>query len=263
MKYDKYKILCIIIIIFIICYSLLKKNIKVQKYLPNIYSNSKKLKNKFKFFSDDYTIKNENGIVLVENILSEDYYNYLKKQFDNKKYSSSNIFFRKGSGVNFMDLHEDKNLNGFLELYYSNNLLDLLSDIFEKNIQRTPLSDVNACSLLIYDNPGDHIDWHKDYSGYWGDRYVLLLSIINENENKTCCSHNEFQYEYEGKIHSLKLKPNNMLIFKGSEILHRSTEIKNNERRILLSMTFGDICQPDSNIIYDIYESIKNMILYK
>jgi len=54
-----------------------------------------------------------------------------------------------------------------------------------------------------------------------------------------------------------------LLIFKGSEIPHKSTEIGIGEKRILLSMTFCDICQEKKNISYEIYEDVKNNILYK
>lgn len=162
-----------------------------------------------------------------------------------------------------MSLHKSTDYEGFLELYYSNEILDLLSKILNKNIQRPPLSDNNACSLLIYSNEGDFIDWHKDYSNYYGDRYVVLLSIINSNFNQECCSENEFMYKENEQINKLKLKPNNLLIFKGSEILHKSTSIRFGEQRILLSMTFCDICQEKSNIGYYFYESIKNSILYE
>jgi len=151
---------------------------------------------------------------------------------------------------------------GFLELYYSNKLLDILRDVYKKPIQRTPLSDNNACSLLIYSNKGDHIDWHKDYSLYNGDRYVALYTVLNENKEKNDLSKNEFFYIYDGKTYKLKMQPNSLIIFKGSEIYHKSTSIDNNEKRILLSMTFCDICQEKKNIIQFLYEKIKNGILY-
>ncbi|NBU97898.1 MAG: hypothetical protein EBS19_06770, partial [Spirochaetia bacterium] len=66
-------------------------------------------------------------------------------------------------------------------------------------VVRIPLNDPNACSLLLYTNKGDYIDWHYDHSSYYGDRYVVLLTLINENKNKTDLSENEFYYKNNNK----------------------------------------------------------------
>jgi hypothetical protein len=201
---------------------------------------------------------------IVENFLDSKYFDYLKIQFEDKKFDTKNFLYRKATGISFNELHESNDYNGFIELYYSCEIIELLSDILKKPINRPPLSDNNSCSLLIYSNPGDYIDWHLDYSNYYGDRYVVLLSIVNTNSNNECCSENYYVYkDDDNKINQFKLKPNNLLIFKGSEIQHKSTEIGVGEKKILLSMTFCDICQEKKNITHQIYEDIKNSILYK
>jgi hypothetical protein len=45
--------------------------------------------------------------------------------------------------------------------------------------------------------------------------------------------------------------------------MHKSTAIGENEKRILLSMVFCDICQEKKNIINFLYEKIKNYVVYK
>ena len=265
----KNKNIIIAILIFIILFLLLlfylfdKKDINVQKHLENINSNSLLLKNKFKYIiNKDYRVIRENNIIMINDFLNPEYHNFLKKQFNNKTFDSKNVILRKGTGYDFFKLHDSTEYFGFVELFYNNDLLNTLTKIIGKPVQRTPLSDVNACSLLIYSKKGDYIDWHKDYSTYYGDRYVVLLSIVNENSKKNDLSENEFFYVYKGIEYKLKLKPNTLLIFKGSEILHKSTAINDGEKRILLSMTFCDICQEKKNIIQFTYENLKNMIIY-
>lgn len=241
------------------------------KYIYNVYNKQINLKNKFKnFINSNYKVnKINNEMWLLEDLLVEKYFNYLKLQFDDKKFDTKNFYYRKATGINFNQLHESNEYNGFLELYYSEDILRVLSNILKKPINRPPLSDNSSCSLLIYTNPGDFIDWHLDYSNYYGNRYVVLISLINSNSNSKsnddCCSSNEFMYkdDFDNTEKKLKLKPNNMLIFKGSEVLHKSTEILKGEKRILLSMTFCDICQEKQNISYSIHETIKNFVLYK
>jgi hypothetical protein len=87
---------------------------------------------------------------------------------------------------------------------------------------------------------------------------------VNENAEKDGgLSNNIFQYNFEGKINDLKMKENSLVIFKGSEILHKSTEIENNERRILLSMLYCDICQEKKHMFNIVNEKIKNFVLYQ
>lgn len=240
--------------------------IENQKYLGKVFNKQLNLKNKFYNLTNPSCKINKinEKMWIVEDLLNINFFNFLQKQFENKKFNTKNFYFRKATGINFNDLHKYDEYNGFLELYYSDDILRVLTNIFKKPINRPPSCDNNSCSLLIYCNSGDFIDWHMDYSNYYGDRYIALLSIVNSNSNNECCSSNEFLYidNENGEEKKLKLKPNNLLIFKGSEILHKSTEILKDEKRILLSMTFCDICQEKKNILYEIYEPLKNYILY-
>ena len=257
-------LIIIIIILLIIFYLFDVKNITAQKYLNKVHNNNKLLYKKFPFLiNKNLNIKNENNIIVIDNFLNKNYFIFLKNQFDNKKFVSNDALLRKASGYDFFNLHDSKEFNGFIELYYSNEILDSLSNILNKRIQRTPLNDPNACSLLLYSNKGDYIDWHLDHSMYYGDRYVVLLTLVNENKDKTQLSENEFQYVHNGVTNKLKMKPNTLVIFKGSEIMHKSTAINDGDKRILLSMVFCDICQEKKNIITFIYEKMKNYIMYK
>jgi hypothetical protein len=254
----------VILFLLILFYLFDVKNIQVQKHLGSVYSNTQFLSNKYKnLINSKPEINEQNDIYVINNFLNPEYFNFLKSQFYNKTFTSKNFGFRKATGINFFDLHGSEEYMGFLELYYSSELVDFLANILKKTIQKPPLNDTNACSLLIYNNKGDFIDWHKDYSLYNGDRYVVLLTIVNENSEKNGLSQNEFIYKHNGKEYSLKVKENSIIIFKGSEVSHKSTSIGENESRILLSMTFCDVCQEKKNILQYFYEKIKNYVVYK
>jgi hypothetical protein len=257
-------LIIIIIVLLLLFYLFDIKNIKVQKYLNNIHKSNIHLKNIYKnYINDKFKIIEKNNIIIVEDFLNPLFFNYLKNKFNNINIKSKNFYLRKASGLDFYKLHNTDYYNGLLELYYSTEILDFITNILQKPIQRPPLTDSNACSLLIYSNTGDYIDWHKDYSKYNGDRYVLLLTLVNENSTKDNMSDNEFIYIYNNKNYKFKMKPNSLVIFKGSEIYHKSTAIKENEKRILFSMVFCDICQEKKNIFNFIYEKIKNYVLYR
>lgn len=258
-------VITILLVLFVSTIVLLyisEKNTSVQPHLETIHKQVAQHKDKFSsIVNEKYQIIQKNNITITRNFLEKDYYKYIRKQFDDKKFESRDFILRKATGVNFFDLHKS-NYDGLLELYYSNEILTMLSDMVGKPVQRISLSDPNACSLLIYTNKGDHIDWHLDYSNYYGDRYVVLFTIVNENKDQDGLSNNLFKYKTNGKVNELKMEENSLIIFKGSEILHKSTAILENERRILLSMVFCDVCQEKKNVFNILYEKSKNYILY-
>lgn len=257
-----FTVILVIFVFIIIILFLREKNTYVQQYLGDIQNRLNK-NNLSSIINKKCQVIYENNIIIVNDFLNKDYFNHLKHLFDNKNYNSRNLFIRKGSGIDFQKLHENKEYHDLLEIYYSNKVLDFLSKIVNKPVQRISLGDPNATSLLIYSKKGDYINWHYDYSNYYGDRYVVLLTFVNENQEKNGgLSNNIFQYSYEGKIYDLKMKENSLVIFKGSEILHKSTEIDNNERRILLSMVYCDICQEKKNVFNIMYEGTKNFVVY-
>jgi len=258
-------VICILLVLFVSIIVLLyisEKNTSVQNYLENIHQKVAQHKQKFSnVVNEQYQLFEKNNIIVVKNFLEKDYFHYIRKQFDKQTFESRDFMVRKASGINFFDLHKS-NYDGLLEMYYSNEILSILSNIVGKPIQRISLSDPNACSLLTYTNKGDYINWHLDYSNYYGDRYVVLFTVVNENENKDGLSNNLFKYRFNGKVNDLKMQENSLIIFKGSEILHKSTAILENERRILLSMVYCDVCQEKKNVFNILYEKSKNYILY-
>ena len=257
-------IITIVLIIFFVVIFMLywnEEDTSIQMFLRKMYTKKMALHKQITPINPRYKAKESNGVIIVDNFLQQEYFQYIRKQFDNKKYESRDFVLRKASGVNFFNLHKEK-YDGILELFYSNELLNSLSNIIGKPVQRVSLADPNACSLLLYTNKGDFIDWHLDYSSMYGDRFVVLLTLVNENANHNGLSHNTFIYNYKGREYNIKMKENSLIIFKGSEVLHKSTAIDDGERRILMSMVFCDICQEKKNVFNILYEKTKNYIIY-
>jgi len=265
MDYENIKswiiIILIIFILFILVFYLFEKNTAFQPYLNEIQQNVSKLEKRDSLINTNYSLNQMSSVLYIQNFLTKKYFESIKSMFVSKNFNSRNFLLRKASGINFFKLYQSEYKN-LLNIYFSNNVLNQISSIIGKPVQRITLSDPNACSLLIYSNEGDYINWHYDYSGYYGDRYVVLLTIVNENANQDGLSNNEFIYKINGKNKKLKMHENSLIIFKGSEILHQSTQIKKNEKRILLSMVFCDICQEKKNVFNQIYEKSKNFIVY-
>jgi len=256
----------IIVVLLLFNYLSNRPQQKVVAYLSMIYENRRSLMERYgTFLHPSPIIKKKHNIIIMENVLNERFFQFLQDQVIHSSYRYKSKQFlnqRKGTGVDFFSLLYDERYRGFLELYFSTELLDLISKVYQAPIQRVALNSSDICSLLIYTEPGDHIGWHKDFSHYHGNRYIALLTLVNEHQQTKMLSANRFMYRYDGKEYSYALPPNSLILFKGSEIWHQSTAIAEKERRILLSMTFCDTCQEKKNIFYDIYNYAKKKVLY-
>jgi hypothetical protein len=239
------------------------KNIQVQPYLGEIYEHSQTLRQTYpKLVNPDFRVEEKDGIYIVRDFLSPEYFALLKSKFDDKNFQSRNFGLKKGAGIDFVQMHKEESYRDLLVLYYSNELIDAVSSVVKKPIQRTPLSDPNAESVIAYVDENDNINWHLDTSNYYGDRYVTLITLINENADKTGLSTAQFEYKHDQKDHAMKMPENSLMLFKGSEMMHRGTSIEKNERRILLSMVLCDICQERKNIFTNVTEKVKNFVNY-
>jgi len=268
---NKLLLLIIFILLFIgllyLYFFFNEKNTQVEKYLEKIYINTQLLKNKYpEFINKNYDIikkkSDTNDIIYIENFLNKEFFNDIQNIFNNKKYETKNNVFRKGNGVSFINLHKNEDYYNLLSLYYSDELSLVINKLFNKYLQRLSLNDKNSCSLLIYTNKGDYIDWHYDVSSLYGKRFSILLTLVNKNENTNDLSENEFIYNINGVENKIKLKENSLILFEGNRVLHKSTPINNNEKRIILSMVFCDICQENSNLLLKMYDKIKDIVIY-
>ena len=268
--YTKHAILYFLITLCVIAmainsYLCMDKNTIAQPYLTAIYQNNQKLRQKYKnLINPNLNVKQQNSIYIVENFLEPEYFKRIKSIVNSQTFTSRNLGLglKKGDAINFTKMHENRDYYDVLALYYSNELTDAFSSILKKPIQRTPLSDLNAESIIAYVDEKDNINWHFDQSNYYGDRYVALITLVNENADKNGLSVAKFEYKIDGQTHSIQQKENSIMIFKGSEIKHRGTSIDKNEKRVLLSMVLCDICQERKDILSNVVEKIKNFVNY-
>lgn len=186
-----------------------------------------------------------NNIVLIEDIFTPEYFEDLKKQvLGQLVHNSRNETFtgiRKAGTINSSTLSTNLMVHS---LYTSPKFINLLKGITGLDLQRVNCDDKSSMNLLVYEKAGDFISWHKDPNHYMGNRITVLVSIVNESCSDTSqLSESLLQYKLNGSVVSIKMKPNSLLLFNGSEVDHRATGIGPNERRIQLSFTYCDVCR--------------------
>jgi hypothetical protein len=122
--------------------------------------------------------------------------------------------------------------------YHAPSLQQLISGLVDARVQPTPIHDQSSLSLLIYDRPGDHIGWHYDHNFYRGRHFTVLLAIVNEGRAAGGLSHAVLQARVGGSETAIATPPNTLVVFEGARVHHKVTPIRDDERRLILSMTY-------------------------
>ena len=125
---------------------------------------------------------------------------------------------------------------GIVALYHSADLKDFISRLVGVDVQPTPIHDQSSLSVLLYDQPGDHIGWHYDHNFYRGRHFTVLIAMINEGSAAGGLSHAELQVA--GQEIAVTTTPNTAVVFEGARVHHKVTPILAGERRLVLSMTY-------------------------
>jgi hypothetical protein len=123
-------------------------------------------------------------------------------------------------------------------LYHSHALQHYISRIIGAKVHPTPLHDQSSLSILIYERPGDHIDWHYDHNFYLGRHFTVLLPVINAGHGEGGLSHAQLSAKLAGQDVKLATPPNTLVVFEGAKVLHKASPIEPGERRVVISMTF-------------------------
>lgn len=123
-------------------------------------------------------------------------------------------------------------------LYIGQPLRELVARITGVAVVPTPIHDQSSLSLLVYERPGDHINWHFDHNFYRGRHFTLLIALVNRGSDPGGLSHARLIARIGGQEQAVATPPNTLVLFEGAEVLHKVTPIRAGERRIVLSMTY-------------------------
>ena len=130
-----------------------------------------------------------------------------------------------------------------------------ISEIIGTSVKIAPLDQPNGVSLVVYEKEGDYIDWHFDTNHYNGRFFTLLVPVTTE---KTC---GNYQYKDENEeTQVIELNLGEAILFEGDKVFHSGKKLCNNQRRIILSLTFvtSDYISP----IETVFSKIKYLGMY-
>jgi hypothetical protein len=123
-------------------------------------------------------------------------------------------------------------------LYHSASLKSVVARLVGAAVVPTPIHDQSSLSLLVYDQPGDHIGWHFDHDFYRGRHFTVLLTIENRGSAEHGLSHGVLQARLKDHEATVASAPNTLVVFEGACVRHRVTPVQAGERRVILSMTY-------------------------
>ena len=121
--------------------------------------------------------------------------------------------------------------------YRSAAMLRIVSRIVGAEVQPTPLHHESSCSLLFYEKPGDHINWHYDHNFYRGRHFTLLIPVVNRGRDGAL-SAARLLAKLGGRDVEVATPPNRLILFEGAKVRHKVTPIIEGELRAVWSMTY-------------------------
>ena len=151
---------------------------------------------------------------------------------------------KKGGTVAYSVLREKA--PALVSHYHSATMRLLVSRIVDVEVRPTPLHDESSCSVLFYEKPGDHINWHYDHNFYRGRHFTVLIPVVNQGRDGGL-SKARLMAKQGGRDVEVATSPNRLIIFEGAKVRHKVTPISEGERRIVWSMTY---CADSRNSIF-------------
>jgi hypothetical protein len=144
---------------------------------------------------------------------------------------------KKGGSISAFTLGQKAPV--FHTLYTSPAFMDFLSRLVETRLLPCPDNDPHACALYYYTEPGDHIGFHYDTSYYRGDRYTVLLGLVQRSERCRLVAqlHKDDPTRETTEI-ALAYGPGDLVIFNGNKLWHAVTPLGPGEERVVLTMEY-------------------------
>jgi hypothetical protein len=203
----------------------------------------------------------EDRLIKIDGLLSDDAFLRLRTVIDgNTKGERIHIpGHKRGVTISYEALH--RCAPEVVALYHSPELHALCSRIVGERIQVTPLHDQSSCSVLRYESSGDNIGWHRDLNFYKGRHFTALLFVINESSaGRLSSAELTVRTPSSSRDFAVVTPPNTFVFFEGARVWHKVTPLGEDERRVVLSMTFAT--NPAANPLQSAVRRFKDVAYY-
>lgn len=144
---------------------------------------------------------------------------------------------KKGGSVSYYAIR--KKGSTILGLYRSDALRQFFSRLTKTELLRCPENDPHACALYFYTEPGDHIGFHYDTSYYKGNRYTVLIGLVERSEQCRLVAR-LYQNDPPREIREIRIPmaPGTAVVFNGDKLWHAVTPLEKGAERIILTLQY-------------------------
>ena len=132
----------------------------------------------------------------------------------------------------------DKHSLLFKEFYSASNWAVFLSNTTGRQLIECPSEDPHTYALYYYTQAGDHIGYHYDRSYYRGERFTVLVGLVNRSSCLLEYELHSKSAEQKNEKGAVALNPGTIVIFNGDRIRHRVTPAQEGETRIALTLEY-------------------------
>jgi len=123
--------------------------------------------------------------------------------------------------------------NEIIDFYFE--FANEISTIIGENVYTTSLNLPTSCCLLIYDQPGDYMNWHFDVNYFDGRFFTVLIPITSDN---SCTNFRYKNYNSEDIYINLN-SLNKSVVFEGDKLFHMATKLCDGDSpRMVLSLQY-------------------------
>ena len=183
----------------------------------------------------------EHGIIYIKNAYNDDTFNEIKKQLKQfKKFLSKD---NRTPGRKTICINKSHKIN---KLLFNTKFIKSLENMISTKLKKTSY----PVEYRKYFTGSNGIHWHKDKLLFTEPQFELVLTIDNTSDSVTQLK------EELGVLHSIKTKPNSIILVKANTVLHKVTKVKSGERYIVKYILFDKNLPQIKNKDYD-YE-LKN-----
>ncbi len=181
----------------------------------------------------------DNELLVVEHFLPEPLTEQLRERLPDLDTHIHRNFIpghKKGGSISRFEL--DALAPYYHDLYDAAALRDFLARVVAEELHACPQGDPHTYALYYYTEPGDHIGYHYDTSYYKGQRYTVLIGLVDESSCHLACQLYKDLPDRETQQLDLKVTPGTLVLFNGDKLYHSVTPLGADERRVILTMEY-------------------------
>ena len=145
-------------------------------------------------------------------------------------------------------------------LYQGPAFIDFLASVTGRRLLPCPDADPHACALYFYTEPGDHIGFHYDRSYYRGERFTVLVGLIDRSSSHLMCQLYRGVPGRQPVDVALKTDPGTLVLFNGDKLWHAITPLGEGEERVSLTLEY--VTDPSMSPLRRAVSNMKDAIAY-